>query len=246
MSSKGFQFKKRVSKLSSPESPEELFLDLRKRDHSIEHLWSHQADILRDYNSNHINSENVAVELPTGSGKTLVGLLIGEYRRIVNKERVLYLCPTRQLVHQVHEKSKQYGIKAHAFIGKKNEYPPEEFNQYVNGEAIAISTYRSLFNINPHFNDPNIIICDDAHGAEQYIASMWSMNINRFDNSDIFWKIFSLFDGILPTEFCDIMHNDNPALPRKLIVEKVPTPLFVDYLDQLRGCLKIQTIHTIG
>ena len=184
----------------------------------------------------------MAIELPTGSGKTLVGLLIGEYRRIVNKQRVLYLCPTRQLVHQVHEKSKQYGIKAHAFIGKQSEYSPEEFNQYLNGEAIAISTYSSLFNTNPRFKDPNIIICDDAHGAEQYIASMWSLNINRFDDAGVFWKIFSLFEGILPTEFCDIVHNDDPALSRKMIVEKVPIPSFVDRVDHLRACLD-ENIH---
>jgi hypothetical protein len=39
--------------------------------------------------------------LPTGSGKTLVGLLIGEWLRRKNKERVVFLCPTRQLVNQV-------------------------------------------------------------------------------------------------------------------------------------------------
>lgn len=237
-----FHFRRRPVKESLPNNPEELFFDLRTRDPTIEHLWSHQADILRNYYSDRLNSEDLAIELPTGSGKTLVGLLIGEFRRIVNKQRVLYLCPTRQLVHQVHEKSKQYGIKAHAFIGKQSEYVTEEFNQYLNGEAIAISTYSSLFNTRPRFNDPKIIICDDAHGAEQYIASMWSLNINRFDDSDVFWKTFSLFEDILPTEFCEIVRDNNPALLRKLIVEKVPIPYFVDRLDNLRACLN-ENIH---
>lgn len=226
MSSTGFQFKKRLSKVSLPENPEELFLDLRKRDPTIEHLWSHQADILRSYNSNHINTKDVAIELPTGSGKTLVGLLIGQYRRIVNKERVLYLCPTKQLVHQVQEKSKQYGIKAYPFVGKQSEYSPEDFNQYLNGEAIAVSTYSGFFNANPRFNDPNIIICDDAHGAEQYIASMWSLNISRFDNAGVFWKVFSLFEDILPPEFCDIVRDSDPAYLEKYLLKKFQ-PLFL-------------------
>ena len=40
-----------------------------------------------------MEKRTVALELPTGSGKTLVGLLIGEYRRRKNKEKILFLCP---------------------------------------------------------------------------------------------------------------------------------------------------------
>jgi len=39
----------------------------------------------------------LALELPTGSGKTLVGLLIGEYRRRKNKEKVVFLCPNQSI-----------------------------------------------------------------------------------------------------------------------------------------------------
>ena len=39
-------------------------------------------------------------------------LLIGEYRRHKNKEKVLFLCPTNQLVHQVIRQSNlKYGLK---------------------------------------------------------------------------------------------------------------------------------------
>ncbi len=61
--------------------PEALFRDLRGRAPDIKHLWSHQADILRAYHQQFAKLRDVAIELPTGAGKTLVGLLIAEYRR---------------------------------------------------------------------------------------------------------------------------------------------------------------------
>src|SRR4051812_37772540 len=95
---------------ASVESPEALFRDLRSR--RVEGLLSHQADILRAYQDRALDTADVALQLPTGSGKTLVGLLIGEWRRRHFQETVVYLCPTKQLVHQVVEQgSKKYGIR---------------------------------------------------------------------------------------------------------------------------------------
>ena len=78
----------------SPESPEALFRTLRPMDGSVSYLWSHQADMLRAYQSNALRDADVAIELPTGSGKTLVGLLICDWLRRSRHERVAYLCPT--------------------------------------------------------------------------------------------------------------------------------------------------------
>lgn len=48
----------------------------------LDNLWSEQADVLRIYAETHVDDHDVALELPTGSGKTLVGLLIAEWRRL--------------------------------------------------------------------------------------------------------------------------------------------------------------------
>src|SRR5947209_5119306 len=100
-------------KLSSPsggkpDNPEALFRDLKSRSPQIQHLWSHQADILRAYHKE-VGQKDVALELPTGTGKTLVGLLIAEWRRIALGERAVYLCPTRQLARQVGLRAIEYG-----------------------------------------------------------------------------------------------------------------------------------------
>ena len=64
-----------------PTDPEAVFRNLRGRAPEIKHLWSQQADLLRAYHQEHLTARDVAIELPTGAGKTLVGLLIAEWRR---------------------------------------------------------------------------------------------------------------------------------------------------------------------
>ena len=116
-------FKTDFAKTAGPADPETLFHNLRGRAPDIKHLWSHQADLLRAYHQECLEAGDVAVELPTGSGKTLVGLLIAEWRRQSLGTRVAYLCPTRQLARQVGSQANDYGIRAHVLVGKQRDYP---------------------------------------------------------------------------------------------------------------------------
>ena len=63
-------FKIIEKKKTKPKDPESLFHDLKDRDPEIKHLWAHQADLLRDYSQNHIDTKDIGLELPTGTGKT--------------------------------------------------------------------------------------------------------------------------------------------------------------------------------
>ena len=54
----------------SYDSIESLFRDIRTK--KINALYSHQADIIKKYQSEYSESKNIALELPTGSGKTLI------------------------------------------------------------------------------------------------------------------------------------------------------------------------------
>jgi len=48
-----------------------------------------------------------------------VGLMIAEWRRRKNQERVVYLCPTKQLVNQVVEQAdEKYGLSVLGFTGR--------------------------------------------------------------------------------------------------------------------------------
>lgn len=141
-------FKMSSTKPKCPETPVALFQDLPRRKHPS--LYDHQGQVLRDYHANALVETDVALQLPTGSGKTLVGLLIAEWRRRKYSEKVLYLCPTRQLVNQVvKQANEEYGINAEAFSGSKREYSPKAKTAYQDAGKVCVTTYSSLFNISP-------------------------------------------------------------------------------------------------
>ena len=192
-------FRKRKKSTTSYEDPEALFRDRRHR--TVQGLLSHQSDILRRYIKEAFEKPDVALELPTGSGKTLVGLLIAEFRRVTRNERALYLCPTKQLTLQVCEQSeRKYGIVATPFIGGKKYYDPNAKRSYQTGQTIAVAPYSALFNINPFFDTPQILILDDAHAAENYIASNWSMGINRGEHRHVYLGLLGIVRSALPLE----------------------------------------------
>ncbi|QPC42741.1 DEAD/DEAH box helicase [Kaustia mangrovi] len=173
-------FKKKKPGSAAPSTPVGLLPLLTRR--TIPDAMSHQKDMLAVYAEDMVDQPDVAMQLPTGSGKTLVGLFIAEWRRRKFKDRVVYLCPTRQLVNQtVAQAEKQYGIDAVGFTGSHRDYAPGDVSDYTTGAKIAVTTYSSLFNASPFFNNPDTILLDDTHAAENYIAKMWSLEIPSAD-----------------------------------------------------------------
>lgn len=217
------KFKTVVHGTARPESPEALFRDLKGRSADIRHLWSHQADVLRAYHSEHLKTPDVALQLPTGSGKTLVGLLIAEYRRLAYDQRVVYLCPTRQLAYQVGAQAQRYGIKAHVLVGPQAEYDTGQYTDYITSKAIAVTTYNGVFNTNPRLNDAQVLILDDAHAAENYVTDMWTVSIDR--KNDLYRDVLTLLAGSLPKNQV-VRFLAEEADPNTFKwVEKVPMPL---------------------
>jgi hypothetical protein len=230
-------FKKVGIKTTVQSDIETLFKDLKKRAPEIRDLFSHQADILREYHGKFSKAADVSLELPTGSGKTLVGLLIAEWRRKTLGQRVLYLCPTKQLANQVYQRSMEYGIETKLFVGSKKDYDKKDLLAYRSSQVIAISTYKGLFNISPGINDPQTIILDDSHGAETYISSMWSLEINKQEHNEFFLKIVELFEKDISPTLVTFLHNEQKTkIPIK--TEKVPLGAYYRKLPLFRGLLE--------
>lgn len=231
-------FKKPSIHATVPESPDRLFRDLPRRKHAS--LYDHQGQVLRTYVAQALNASDVALQLPTGSGKTLVGLLLAEWRRRKFRERVVYLCPTRQLVNQVAEEaSAKYGLTVEPLTGKVKNYMPEAKAAYMDGERIAVTTYNSLFNINPFFENPDIIIVDDAHAAENYIASQWTMRINRFEPSDetLFKSVSGVLKSILPSNNYARLTGSWHSVDDANWVDKIPTNKLAEIADELYAAI---------
>ncbi|MBE9479382.1 MAG: DEAD/DEAH box helicase family protein, partial [Chloroflexi bacterium] len=218
--------------------PEALFRDLKERAPEIKHLWSHQADILREYYNQYANTKDIAIELPTGTGKTLVGLLIAEFRRRTFNERVAYLCPTKQLAKQVTTQAIQYGIKGFTFVGKQRDYDASEFSEYQAGQAIAITNYSSVFNTRPRIHDAHTLILDDAHASENYLTSMWSVEISRLESNTLYDAILDLYKPALSEAFVASLSKDSPDHYHN--VDVVPGQSFRSSVQTLRDILDSQ------
>jgi Rad3-related DNA helicase len=205
----------------SVENSESLFQDLRNR--KVPGLLSHQADILRAYHQLSMDERDVALQLPTGSGKTLVGLLIAEWNRLKHGRRVVFLCPTRQLAHQVVEQAtSKYGIEAKVFTGPQREYAPAARAAYNGGECVAVTTYSGLFNTNPFFDNADVAVFDDAHAAENYVAGNWSLRVLRKRDEVFFNALLGLLRTTLsPNDLLRFSSAREDPVDRAW-VEKIP------------------------
>lgn len=231
-------FKKPSVQTAVPESPDRLFRDLPRRKHPS--LYDHQGQILRTYVAQAVDEPDVALQLPTGSGKTLVGLLLAEWRRRKNRERVVYLCPTRQLVNQVvDEASSKYGLSVEPFTGRIVNYSPEAKAAYQNADRVAVTTYSSLFNTNPFFTDPEVIIVDDAHASENYIASTWTLRISRFEEADelLFKAVTGVLKGVLDETNYRRLTGDWSSVDDVTWVDKVSTPQLAAIASELHAVI---------
>lgn len=228
------KFNTRRDQAAAVESPESVFRSLRPTDGEVRHLWAHQADLLRDYQKIGATSQNVAVELPTGAGKTLVGQLLGEYRRRALSQRVAYLCPTIQLARQAKIKADAYGIPAVLLVGKQRDYARADLTSFNRGQTLAISTYWGVFNNNPALEAQTLIL-DDAHAGEGAVAGMWSVEADR--NDPLYKALVPAFLDSLPDAFAERLRRDDPDPFRRRAVELVPPTVIFERADLLRDAL---------
>ena len=226
-------FKKVSSTQSVPDSPEKILLDLPRR--KIPGVLLHQGEIIKSYVVNAIDKPNVAFQLPTGSGKTLVGLLVAEWRRLKFKERVVYLCPTNQLVNQVVEQAEdQYGLSVRGFSHSIKDYKVDAKADYQNADSIAVTTYSALFNTNPYFKNADLIIIDDAHAAENYISGHWTVRIERSNrhHRNLHAAVSNLLRPFLGSSNYERLVGNIQSTADLTWVDKIPTPFLETILDE--------------
>ena len=231
-------FKQSRTNGTIPSSPLEMVPLLTRRE--IPDVMTHQRGILDRYATDVVEESDVALQMPTGSGKTLVGLLIAEWRRRKFKERVVYLCPTRQLVNQTVSLAKtKYGIDVEEFTGSSKNYTPVTKSSYLTSEKIAITTYSSLFNLKPFFRNPSVIILDDAHAAESYIGEMWSIKIpiNNGQKNTLHTSISSMIKDHISLQNYSRLVGNWKGISDDSWVEKLPSNVFEQLESQITKLL---------
>lgn len=225
-------FKKLSKGSASLDTPESLLHDLRTK--KIKGPLAHQADMWRLYNTKEtLDAKDVALQLPTGSGKTLVGLIIAEWRRRKFNEKVIYLCPTNQLVNQVVEQAKdKYGLSVSGFTGAVLGYSNEDKSDYRLANKVAVTTYSALFNTNPFFKDPDVIIFDDAHASDNYISKYWSLEISKHDYKAVFESVSLILKEHISSINYSKLTGEADSNSSSW-VDKLPTPTLCEIADEL-------------
>ncbi len=194
--------------------PRALFRTLQ-RDNQFQYLRDVQGDVLDEWYSRR-DERDLVIKMNTGSGKTLVGLLLLWSRLKEKKEPALYLCPNLHLVAQVRREAEKLGIK-HIDVDQNNMFPPEFFDS----TGILVTTVQKLFNGLSIFrvagrpNPINVgtILIDDAHACINIAREQFTSRFSR--NSTIGKQIFGFFEEVLKQQaigmYADVSRGDSKA-----------------------------------
>lgn len=176
-----------ISSSSKPIDPLDIFKTLTLRG-SIENIWEPQAEALKGWHKLRDQSD-VVVQMNTGGGKTLVGLLMAQ--SLVNElnKRVVYVVANNQLVEQTRKRAHELGLQP------ATRYRSDWTNQDVfqSAETFCITNYAAIFNGFSTFIDKDVsaLIFDDAHVAEGMIRDQFTLKIPR--KSPLFAAILKLY-----------------------------------------------------
>ncbi len=230
-------------KETGSKNPIDLFSQLKRAD-KFQGLIHPQVPLLKKYFEVK-DDKNIAIQLTTAGGKTLIGLLIAEWRRRPPlNERVLYLTPTRQLANQVAIEAEQLGIPVVVLQGKFGDYPDSDCRKYTSCKAIAITNYYSFFNQYTRFRDgisdktlgaPQCLICDDAHAADNIVSKQWSVEIKKYQDPNLYHSILDIFSNYLPNDILEYIQDDSIYNYRS---ELIPSILTIQNSDRIRRVIK--------
>jgi Helicase C-terminal domain len=147
-----------------------------------------QEFVLGRYAAEHTTTADLAVELPTGAGKSLIALLICEaWRR--EGSTVAVLTGNKVLARQMEDEGRKLGVPVVRFEGEGNAIPLTARRAYRRGQAIAVMNYWVMFNQNPVVDGADLLVVDDAHLAEAALDSLYSIEIDRFDHPALFGSL---------------------------------------------------------
>lgn len=153
--------------------PIKIFNSLTLRG-EIESLSGPQQEALVNWHTRR-DKPDILFSLNTGGGKTLVGLLAAQSLVNETKGKVVYACPTNQLVEQTAAQGADCGLKVATYA--KSTWTDREL--FETCQSCCVTNYHALFNGFSKFYDEGIraIILDDAHVAPNIIRDCFTVKI---------------------------------------------------------------------
>lgn len=160
-----------------------------------------QVEVLRIYVKEAYSKTDLAVELPTGAGKTLLALLILDYWRRAEGKKVAILTGNKALAKQVEQEAAHLHLNTVRFEGSGASFPASDLRLYRRGQAIAIMNYWVYINQNPSVDIADYLVLDDAQLAVGALQSLYSIQIDRNKCESLFKDLMNLLS----------QHTDSPV-----------------------------------
>jgi replicative superfamily II helicase len=208
-----------LRKLASPKKPQKPIHPLEiwnglDRAVGKEYLRPIQEQVLSQWFDQRTRPDTI-IKMNTGTGKTLVGLMMLQSSLNEGLGPALYLCPDKYLVKQVLEQAEQFGVKCVAFPDTGGDIPSD----FSNGEAILVANIKKFFNGRSVFGvkggtrppaEVGTILLDDAHACVEQIRSQFAIVLEN--QHPAYSKILTLFGSSLkqqrPGTYAEICASD--------------------------------------
>lgn len=169
--------------------PREIFLSLTNKAPKYNgYLRDVQTEVLEMWYQNRNKKDNI-IKMNTGSGKTVVGLLLLKSCMNENKGKCVYVVPDNYLVEQVIKEANDLGINVTKDVDDIN---------FISGKAILIINIhklvngKSVFGINEKIDIDSILI-DDVHSCLEIAETKCMISINREKYKQLYQDILDMF-----------------------------------------------------
>ncbi|UFH34554.1 DEAD/DEAH box helicase [Flavobacterium acetivorans] len=220
-----------VEERKLPMDPIDLFQTLFHKE-GYAYLRGIQEEVLKEWNDKR-DERDVLCKMNTGSGKTLVSLMMLYSKMVEGVGTVLYLCPDKQLLEQAKIQAELYGIPV-CEIEEGNQFPAD----FHNCKSILLCTFHRMFNAKSIFERDNIsvgaIVIDDAHSCLDISREVTTLKL--LSSHPISQRIIKLFEKDLifqaPGSYRRLMDGDPYA---KIL--KVPYWSWLDRKDEILAIL---------
>ncbi|SNQ59300.1 DEAD/DEAH box helicase family protein [Candidatus Methanoperedens nitratireducens] len=218
-----------------PINPFEIFQEHRNK--KYEYLRGGQEHVLETWFSRRTQKDTI-VKMDTGSGKTLVGLLMLQSCLNENLGPAIYLCVDKQLVDQVIASANEFSIPN---VTSEDGSIPVDF---LNSEAILITTFDKLVNGKSKFGVKDTdneevpigsLLVDDAHSCLKKARQAFTISLNRDKHSNVCDRLFDLFKSSLRTQALGKLKDLEDRVPSTLMM--VPYWNWLESKDEIINIL---------
>jgi hypothetical protein len=114
---------------------------------------------------------------------------------------------------------------------------PDE-SRYEAAEAIAITTYRPVFNSSPKLAQPELLIFDDAHAGSHYVAEQYAVDISSYETPEEYDEILTALSPLLDGMLVQRLRDPDPGVHQQVrLVVPLRHPGVITALDAVLATL---------